>query len=131
MTPPPPLLELEGIRKSYGDGVTTEVLHGIDLCVREGDLVALIGPSGSGKSTLLNLIGLLDRPSQGRIAIEIGRRLTGLSIRCQISLVLKNLNFSQRQNPRRAGQFDAHETTGDCVSSSICWMRLQLMLDLL
>jgi len=70
MTVTPPLLELEGVRKSYTDGVTTEVLHGIDLSIRRGDLVALIGPSGSGKSTLLNLIGLLDRPTQGRIAIE-------------------------------------------------------------
>ena len=70
MTMTPPLLELEGIHKSYRDGVTTEVLHGIDLCIREGDLVALIGPSGSGKSTLLNLIGLLDRPTKGRIAID-------------------------------------------------------------
>jgi lipoprotein-releasing system ATP-binding protein len=65
-----PLLELEGVRKSYGDGVTTEVLHGIDLSIREGELVALIGPSGSGKSTLLNLIGLLDRPTIGRISID-------------------------------------------------------------
>lgn len=70
MTTTPPLLELEGIRKSYGDGVTTEVLHGIDLSVREGDIVALIGPSGSGKSTLLNLIGLLDRPTTGNISID-------------------------------------------------------------
>jgi len=70
MTMTPPLLELEGVRKSYGNGVTTEILHGIDLSIRQGDLVALIGPSGSGKSTLLNLIGLLDRPTRGRIAIE-------------------------------------------------------------
>lgn len=70
MTMRPPLLELEGICKSYGDGVRTEVLHGIDLRIGEGDLVALIGPSGSGKSTLLNLIGLLDRPTKGRIAID-------------------------------------------------------------
>ena len=70
MTGASPLLELEGVRKSYGDGVTTEVLHGIDLSIREGELVALIGPSGSGKSTLLNLIGLLDRPTIGRISID-------------------------------------------------------------
>lgn len=65
-----PLLALERIRKSFGDGVTIEVLHGIDLSIQQGELVALIGPSGSGKSTLLNLIGLLDRPTEGRIAID-------------------------------------------------------------
>ena len=70
MTDAASLLELEGVRKSYEDGVTTEVLHGIDLSMEAGELVALVGPSGSGKSTLLNLIGLLDRPTEGRIAID-------------------------------------------------------------
>jgi len=64
-----PVLELEGVRKSYGDAVVTEVLHGIDLVVERGELAALVGPSGSGKSTLLNLLGLLDRPSAGRIRV--------------------------------------------------------------
>ena len=64
-----PLLELEGVRKSYGDRVVTEVLHGIDLSLARGEFTALIGPSGSGKSTLLNLIGLLDRPTSGTITI--------------------------------------------------------------
>lgn len=70
MNPEAKLLELQGIRKSYTDGVTTEVLHGIDLSMTKGELVALVGPSGSGKSTLLNIIGLLDRPTQGRMLIE-------------------------------------------------------------
>jgi lipoprotein-releasing system ATP-binding protein len=64
-------LRLEGVRKSYGVGtaVATEVLHGIDLCLRHGEFAALIGPSGSGKTTLLNLVGLLDRPNAGRLVI--------------------------------------------------------------
>jgi len=70
MTSDAPLLELEGICKSYGEGLKTEVLHGVDLSIHKGDVVALVGPSGSGKSTLLNLIGLLDSPTAGRIAIE-------------------------------------------------------------
>ena len=70
MNSPHELLQLEGVRKSYVDGVTTEILHGIDLSIGQGELVALVGPSGSGKSTLLNLVGLLDRPTQGRILIE-------------------------------------------------------------
>jgi len=65
------IVELEGIRKSYGVGtpVATEVLHGIDARLDEGEFVALVGPSGSGKSTLLNIIGLLERPSAGRLVI--------------------------------------------------------------
>jgi lipoprotein-releasing system ATP-binding protein len=66
-----PLLLLEGIRKVYNAGkpTETEVLHGIDLAIAPGEFCALIGPSGSGKSTLLNIIGLLDRPSSGRLRI--------------------------------------------------------------
>ena len=72
-------LRLEGVRKSYGAGTAleNEVLHGIDLLLARGEFAALIGPSGSGKSTLLNLIGLLDRPSGGRVFIE-GTETSGL-----------------------------------------------------
>jgi lipoprotein-releasing system ATP-binding protein len=64
-------LRLAGVRKSYGVGtpVEAEVLHGIDLVLHRGEFAALIGPSGSGKTTLLNLVGLLDRPSAGRLVI--------------------------------------------------------------
>ncbi|RJF75498.1 ABC transporter ATP-binding protein [Rhodopseudomonas palustris] len=66
------VLRLEGIRKSYNVGTPaeTEVLHGIDLALDERDFLALMGPSGSGKSTLLNIIGLLDRPTAGRLLIN-------------------------------------------------------------
>lgn len=66
------VLALEAIRKSYAIGtpVETEVLHGIDLTIRAGEFVALIGPSGSGKSTLLNIIGLLDSPTSGRLQVN-------------------------------------------------------------
>ncbi len=64
-------LRLEGVRKSYGIGTLAEmeVLHGIDLSLGKGEFAALIGPSGGGKSTLLNLIGLLDRPTAGRLYV--------------------------------------------------------------
>lgn len=66
------VLVLDQIRKSYNVGtpVEVEVLHGIDLAIRPGEFVALMGPSGSGKSTLLNIIGLLDRPTSGRLRIN-------------------------------------------------------------
>lgn len=63
---PPPLISARGITRSFaaGDQVTT-VLHGIDLDIRAGEFVAIIGASGSGKSTLMNILGCLDRPSSG------------------------------------------------------------------
>jgi lipoprotein-releasing system ATP-binding protein len=64
-----PLLRLERVTKEYGHTVVTRVLHGIDLTLTPGEFTALIGPSGSGKSTLLHLLGLLDRPTGGRIRI--------------------------------------------------------------
>ena len=69
MTEQPPLLRLRGVTKSYGREVVTEVLHGLDLDLERGEMAALVGPSGSGKSTLLNLLGLLDRPTSGRLEV--------------------------------------------------------------
>jgi lipoprotein-releasing system ATP-binding protein len=65
------LLRLVNVSKSYGIGAPseTEVLHGINLLLHQGEFAALIGPSGSGKSTLLNIIGLLDRPTSGKLYI--------------------------------------------------------------
>ncbi|MBU0601316.1 MAG: ABC transporter ATP-binding protein [Gammaproteobacteria bacterium] len=73
------IISLRGLRKSYGVGtpVETEVLHGLDLDLAEGEFCALIGPSGSGKSTLLNLVGLLEAPTSGELAIA-GQSTTGL-----------------------------------------------------
>ncbi|MBS1843403.1 MAG: ABC transporter ATP-binding protein [Actinobacteria bacterium] len=67
-----PVLGLHDVRKSYPGGV--EALRGVTLSVAGGELVAIVGPSGSGKSTLLHLMGTLDRPSSGSVAIE-GRDL--------------------------------------------------------
>jgi lipoprotein-releasing system ATP-binding protein len=64
------LLRLDGVTKDYGTRVVTRVLHGVSFDIRQGEFTALIGPSGSGKSTLLNLLGLLDRPSSGRIVLR-------------------------------------------------------------
>ncbi len=69
---PDEVLRLAQVCKSYDKGKPTEneVLHSIDLVLRQGEFAALIGPSGSGKSTLLNIVGLLDRPTSGRLSIK-------------------------------------------------------------
>ncbi|MET0517986.1 MAG: ABC transporter ATP-binding protein [Burkholderiaceae bacterium] len=72
------LIEIRDLSKVYTRGKQkVEVLHHIDLDVQAGDFLALMGPSGSGKTTLLNLIGGLDVPSGGSIAVE-GQRIDQL-----------------------------------------------------
>jgi putative ABC transport system ATP-binding protein len=72
------VIELAGIRKTYRSGdIAVEALRGIDLVVREGEFVAVMGPSGSGKSTLLGIVGLLDRPTEGSYRL-VGQEMTGL-----------------------------------------------------
>lgn len=62
------MIELVGITKAYVQGAP--ILDDITLTIADGEALAIVGPSGSGKSTLLNLMGLLDRPSSGRVAID-------------------------------------------------------------
>jgi lipoprotein-releasing system ATP-binding protein len=59
-----------GLCKTYSGKVEVRVLHGIDLEVREGEFAAIMGQSGSGKSTLLNILGCLDRPTEGDVRID-------------------------------------------------------------
>ncbi|HEY1074682.1 MAG TPA: ABC transporter ATP-binding protein [Patescibacteria group bacterium] len=65
------LLSLQHVDKIYQSGkILLPVLHNIDLEIKKGEMVAIMGPSGSGKSTLMNIIGLLDRPSNGTLMID-------------------------------------------------------------
>jgi putative ABC transport system ATP-binding protein len=65
------MIQLEGVTKAYQMGkAEVPVLHGIDLTVEDGDMVAIMGPSGSGKTTLMNILGCLDVPTSGRYLLD-------------------------------------------------------------
>ncbi len=65
-----PVLALGGVVRTFQQGQTTlEVLRGVDLDLREGEIVALVGPSGAGKSTLLHIAGLLEKPDAGEVSV--------------------------------------------------------------
>ncbi len=88
------VVRLQGVRKAYNPGtpIETEVLHGIDLSVRQGEFCAVVGPSGSGKSTLLNVIGLLDRPTAGTLEV-CGEQTTQLDDRALTRLRGHSIGF--------------------------------------
>lgn len=88
-----PVLELRAVSRVHGSGVTAvHALRAVDLVVRSGELVAVMGPSGSGKSTLLTLAGGLDSPTEGEVLIE-GRSLSGLSRRDVAALRRRSLGY--------------------------------------
>jgi lipoprotein-releasing system ATP-binding protein len=86
------VLEVEVVVKEYGDQVKTRALDGVSLTLQPGELAALIGPSGSGKSTLLNIVGLLDRPTSGRVVVA-GQPTIGLDERALTTLRARALGF--------------------------------------
>jgi polar amino acid transport system ATP-binding protein len=89
------MLQLEGLHKSFGE---LHVLRGIDLEVRGGSVVCVIGPSGSGKSTLLRCVNLLEPPDEGRILLE-GKEITGGGagdidfVRRRVGIVFQQFNL--------------------------------------
>lgn len=103
------LIEMKGIVKRFyvGQPNELEILHGIDLTVKEGEFVSIVGASGSGKSTLMNVIGVLDRPTLGTYILDgtdvQGAKDSELShIRNQkIGFVFQNFNLISRSNALR------------------------------
>lgn len=72
---PVPAAQLDGVTKQYAGAEIVTALADVDLLVRQGEFVAVVGPSGSGKSTMLNVLGLLDAPTTGRVRLA-GEDLT-------------------------------------------------------
>lgn len=65
------ILKVQGLKKIYGkEGNRVEALSGVDMSIKKGEFVAIVGASGSGKSTLLHLLGGLDRPTEGKVIID-------------------------------------------------------------
>lgn len=86
------IIEIKKLRKVYVDGVEVVALDDVDLTIKEGEVLSIVGPSGSGKSTLLNMIGLLDTPSGGEIWLK-GQNITKATPKERARLRNKELGF--------------------------------------
>lgn len=87
------LIKTEKLVKKYGSGETeSTVLHGLDIEIYAGEMVAIIGQSGSGKSTLMNILGCLDRPSEGDYWLE-GKNTKNLSARDRAKMRREHIGF--------------------------------------
>ncbi|WP_462273208.1 ABC transporter ATP-binding protein [Methanohalophilus sp.] len=86
------IIEIRGLEKVYGDGVEVKALDGLDLDVKKGEFLSIVGPSGSGKSTLLHMIGILDTPTKGTILID-GQDVTSMDDRQRSSARNELLGF--------------------------------------
>jgi len=101
------LLELKNITKRYeavGGSAARNVLAGVNLKIDNGESIAVIGPSGSGKSTLLNLIGALDRPTEGQVILS-GQDIAGLN----------DNQLAKLRNEKMGFVFQAHHLLPQCT----------------
>lgn len=88
-----PVIKCQGLSKQFVDGqLKTHVLSNIDLTIKKGDKLAIVGSSGSGKSTLLHLLGGLDKPSSGNITLH-GQDINKLTVKALSKLRNQSLGF--------------------------------------
>jgi putative ABC transport system ATP-binding protein len=93
---PDDVILLRDVVKEYPGDPPTRVLHGVDLVVTQGELLAIVGPSGSGKSTLLHIMGTLDRPTSGHVRIA-GHDVARLGDRQLSALRSREIGFVFQQ----------------------------------
>lgn len=88
------VLETRGVTKTYTleGGIEVHALRGVDVAIRKGEMVSIMGPSGSGKSTLMHVVGLLDRPTSGQVILE-GQDVSQLSPNQLAALRNKHIGF--------------------------------------
>ena len=129
------ILETQGLKKIYGSGETAvHALRGVDLCVDNGEFVAIVGTSGSGKSTLLHMLGGLDRPTAGKVLVD-GQDISALKDealtifrRRRIGFVFQSYNLvpmlSVYENIVLPIQLDGAKVDGDYVGAVIAALGL-------
>ncbi|MCB5409326.1 ABC transporter ATP-binding protein [Pseudogemmobacter faecipullorum] len=105
--PAQPLMEFRKVTRIYGEGeAEVRALDGVDLMIRKGEFVAIMGPSGSGKSTTMNIIGCLDRPSSGAYLFagtdvsQLGGDALALLRRHYLGFVFQGFNLLARTTAR-------------------------------
>jgi putative ABC transport system ATP-binding protein len=122
-------LAVKGLRHSYGKGVTRrEILHGLDMEFRSGEIVIIIGPSGSGKSTFLSLAGALRSVQEGSVQVE-GVELRGAKaedltrVRRGIGFIFQSHNLlaslNCRQNVQISMACDLQETAASARAKAV------------
>ena len=120
-----PILSVRGLTRTYdtaNGGLT--VLKGVDLDVMPGEMVGLIGPSGSGKSSLLHAAGLLEKPTEGTVAID-GEMVGDLDERARTRLRLSRIGFVYQFHHLLA-EFDARDNVAlpmRIAGMSLTWPR--------
>jgi len=130
------VIELKNVKKDYPLGNTmVHAIKGVDLAIAAGDLVSVVGPSGSGKTTLLNIIGCIDRATEGTVTIhgeEISRlndrKLTNLRLH-RIGFIFQTFNLIPVLNVRENVEFPLLLMKGKGISPKAIRERVEKLIE--